>query len=563
MNSSFSKVRTSIVFFIFCCCYIFILINLYFLQIKKHHYFIQLAESQYQIRIKKTPERALIYDRNNQLLVVNQDSIAAFITPNALKEKNKLEQILACHFPKALEQLQKNSDAQFMYIKRRLSDEQYALLKKNNCADIQFLHEPARYYPHEALSHIIGITDIDNNGLFGIEWLYQQQLAGNSSIFHLEKDARSGYFHFVKQTKHEGSAGSPVHISIDNDLQFLIHEEVKKTVQEFQAQEGAALVIDPATGQMYAMVQFPTADPNNIENLNLELTKNKIATQSYELGSVIKIFLALAAIEEGVVQPDEYIDCENKKVTYVNGVKISTWPHGHGLITFSEVIQYSNNIGAAKVGLRLGPTLYEHYTRLGFGKKTALDWPGEQKGFVNPPHLWTKPSIISLSFGYEISATLLQLAQAFCIIANDGIAVQPTLEINKPLPEYQPACYSKKTIDTIKDILEKTVTSGTARQAALKGYKVMCKTGTANKVIHGIYNTEHNIYTCAGIIEKNSYKRVIVTFINEAQGNNLFASKVAVPLFERIAERLLIHDHIIFEDNYVQSQIVRYYNDPC
>jgi cell division protein FtsI (penicillin-binding protein 3) len=274
-----------------------------------------------------------------------------------------------------------------------------------------------------------------------------------------------------------------------------------------------------------------------------------VITEAYELGSVIKVLAALAALEEKVVTEDELIDCQHSKTAYVEGRKINTVPSSvAGIIPFTEVIEKSNNIGTAKVAMRVGTKIYDHYTRLGFGKKTGIELPGEHKGFVNHPNNWSKQSIISLSYGYEISATLLQLGHAFCLIARDGYPVKPTCVLD-PKPHMPDApserLYSHETMEIMRRILENTTLRGTAKKAGIKGYRVMSKTGTANMLIDGQYNPTKNIFTCAGIIEKDDYQRVIVVFIKETQKKNMYASTVAAPLFERIAEKTLIHDKII------------------
>ncbi len=541
------KIRASFVFLFFCSLYIIILCNLYSIQIRQRNFFTNLGKQQYNISIKRTPERALIYDRTGQPLVINKSALSAFILPKKIESIEALEQFLKKQFPQALERLYKHQDDHFMFVKRRLTDEQLKLIQQKNITDIHLLKEPSRFYPIESAGHIVGITDVDNVGLFGAELMFNTHLAGKPTTVSLEKDARSGHFYFSKNTKEVGLEGTSIKLTIDADLQFLAYENLLQTVKKFNAQEGAVLIMNPANGDILAIAQWPTFDPNNTASLTIEHTKNKSITDVYELGSVMKVFVTLAALEEGVVTPDELIDCENVKMTYINGTQVNTWKE-HGVIPFCEVIQESNNIGIVKIAQRLGPKLYDHYKRLGFGTKTGLPWPGQQAGFVNPPHNWSKPSIISLSFGYEITANLLQLAQAFSMIANNGYPVTPRiiLEPTQPTPtENAGPLYSAESIQTLSEMLEKTVTHGTAYRAALKGYTVRGKTGTANLLIDGKYSSDHNTFTFAGIIEKDDYKRVIVTFIKDSEQKNLYASSVAVPLFEKVAENVLIHDKIV------------------
>lgn len=541
------KLRTGIIFLLFCFGYFLILFNLYSIQIKQKSFFCNLAKQQYNVTITNTPERALIYDRRKQPLALNKHSLSAFIMPKKVEHVEQLEQFLKKQFPQAWQRWVNHPDAHFLYVKRKLTPEQITLLEEKNLADIKLLKEPNRFYPIEPAGPLVGITDIDNVGQFGIEMLFNQQLAGIPTTYCLEKDARSGHFYFTKSTKQEGTDGQPITLTIDGDLQFLAHENVKEIVEKFNAQEGAVVIMDPDMGEILAMAQYPDFDPNDTTSLAIECTKNKSLTDVHELGSVMKVFVALAALEENLVEPDELIDCANTKTTLLNGVRVNTW-RAHGIIPFAQVIQNSNNIGIAKVAMRLGAKLYDHYQRLGFGTKTGLSWPGEQVGFVNAPKNWSKPSIVSLSFGYEITANLVQLARAFSVIANNGYLINPKLFLdNKETEDKSTAqpLYSPSTLEAIKDILEKTVTQGTARRAALSGYRVMGKTGTANLVIDGAYNPDRNRYTFGGIIEKGSYKRVIVTYVHNAASKNLYASQIAAPLFMKVAENLVIHERML------------------
>ena len=544
MKADGLKLRASVIFFIFLALYFIIVLNLYYIQIYQADFFNQLGLQQYHVTQTKTPARALIYDRSGQPLAINQDCLSAFILPKQLKSRETLEKFLQTHFPHAYAQLQEKSNKQFMYIKRNLSQAQQELIATSAIPDIQLLHEPHRFYTTTTTAPIIGITDIDNKGLFGIELQYNSLIAGVQTIFCLDKDARSGFFHFKKETTNEGKEGTPIHLTIDSNLQFLVEEAVKDAVQKFKATEGCALVINPKNGEILAMVTYPHFDPNDTIPADLELTKNKIVTEAYELGSVMKTFVALAALQEGVVTADELIDCKNLKTTYIDGRKINTWAP-HGTIPFTEVIARSNNIGIAIIAKRLGETLFDHYMRIGFSKKTGITFPGESKGFVNPPHQWSKQSIISLSYGYEISATLLQLASSFCMIANDGYAITPTLILSQNNKPTDKQLYATEHIHTLKNILTSGTNYGTSRRAHIEGYRIMCKTGTANMLINGQYQNDQNLFTCAGIVEKDTYQRVIVTFVKQAHGENLFASTVAAPLFERVAQRVIINDKVI------------------
>ncbi|HEV2601606.1 MAG TPA: penicillin-binding protein 2 [Candidatus Babeliales bacterium] len=543
-----NRPRITFIFFICCIVYAIIGYRLYYIQIAHHDFYAQLGTNQYNTTVTIAPARAAILDRSGkQFLALNTMRMAAFCLPSQIKDRTIVRNFLVDHFPSSVQRFDTNHNQLFMYVERRLSDEQIMLIQNSNIPDIHLLQEPSRYYPCPYTGHITGITNVDNVGIMGIELLYNIQLAGTPSSYLLEKDARSGHYHFTKTTKQQGHVGQAIQLTIDSTLQFLVHEELQKTVDQFQAQEGAAIILNPLNGEILAMACIPTFDPNNTKSLNMAYTKNRLITESYELGSVIKVFAALAALDEHVVTLDEPINCDNVVTSYVQGRKINTVRSSvAGEIPFCQVIEKSNNIGIAKVVTRLGPKLYDHYIRLGFGTKTGIEFPGEQSGFVNPPENWSKQSIFSLSYGYEINATLLQLACAFAIIANNGYAIQPTLIMDQKKPtKKSEKLYSDETLANIRQILENTVLRGSAKKAQMKGYTVLGKTGTAKLLDNGSYSDTKNMYTCVGLVQKGEYQRVIVTCIKESPLPRLYASTVAVPLFERIAGKTVIHDKII------------------
>ncbi|TET06936.1 penicillin-binding protein 2 [Candidatus Dependentiae bacterium] len=547
MNSNYTKPRLVFLFLLFCLFYSAIIANLYRIQIKKHIFYANLAERQYSATVVTTPPRAPIFDRNGNYLALNKDSFAAFLLPKKCSNFDALREYLAQQFPQTLERLDSNRTSNFFYIKRKLSNEEIKNITKSGINDIKLLKEPHRFYPSAACASIIGLTDIDNKGILGLELHYDSLLSGQPTTYFLERDARLGHFYFKKETWQEGKSGQSITLTIDSALQFLVAEELKEILKQFEAKEGTVIVMDPQSGDILAMVSLPNFNPNNTEVLQIKQTKNKALSERYELGSVIKIFAALAALEEEVVSTDELIDCQNKKTTYIDGRKVNT-VKAHGSIPFAEVIARSNNIGTATVVKRLDTKLYDHYVRLGFINKTNIPLPAEQQGFINHPTHWSKQSIFSLSYGYEIAITLLQLARAFCLIANNGTPVQPQL-IKEPALRLPPSdhqqLYSQKSIDAIKDILEQTTTYGTARRTAIQGYRIMSKTGTANMLENGKYVPNKNLFTCAGIVQKGDYQRVIVAFVKESSQRRLFAATVAAPLFERVAEKVVIHDRII------------------
>jgi len=537
------KYRLSILFLALTLLYGGIIIRLYLIQITYSSFFQSLGDQQYLMNVIKTPHRALIYDRHCIPLARNKFFTSAFIIPLRLRQKDALISFLTTHFPEAAQRLKEHPKAPFLYIRRRISEQEERMLRSSELVDILFLEEPGRWYPQESAAPLVGLTTIDNEGSAGIELLYNEQLRGVASLVTLKRDARQGHhFYFERHLTKAGQEGTPVTLTIDSTLQFLTHEAVKSSVETWNATEGMAITIDPATGDILAMVSYPCCDPNDTRHLILEHLNNRVVTETYEFGSVMKVFLALAALAEEVVTLDTPFNCYNTKHIVLGGMKLSTW-HEHGILPFTEVIAKSNNIGTAQVALLLQENLYHHYKRCGFGEKRG-NFMGEQAGHITAPKTWSSQSLASLSYGYEIRATLLQLACALCMIARKGIHVTPRLIMtDTPQPDHH--VYSPDVIEKLEKILTHTVEEGTAFRARIPGCHIMGKTGSANLLVDGSYDPHKSIFTFAGIITHNTYQRVIVVCIKEPQQHGIFSSQVAVPLFKKIAEATLIHEGII------------------
>lgn len=531
------------ILFVFFVLYVIIAVRLYLVQIHQRDFFKILAQQQYVTEIKTQPPRAIIYDKQGVPLVFNKEIFSAFIVPSQLQNREQTKAFLKKNFKHVYKEIKRKTKRHFLWIERHLSDEQLERIKKSGVPDIHLLAETCRFYPFPAMAHVIGFTDIDNIGIAGVELQFNDRIGGTPTTFILEKDARSGYFYFKRNVKKEGSHGNGVQLTINRNLQFLAYEELKQSVEKHEAKSGAVLIMDPDSGHILSMVSYPGFDANQKGISSFEETKNIVVTECFELGSVMKVVTALAALEEGVVTFDEEFDCEGR-VGYVDGFRVENWK-SLGIIPFWDVISRSSNVGTAKVAKRLGPKLYYHLQRLGFGSCTGIQFPGERSGFVNPPYNWSRYSIIVMSFGYEIMATLLQLGKAFSVIANDGYAVQPVLIINKQerkhfLQKKRNRLYKKTVVDQLKDIL--TLKGWLSQLYSIKGYNVMGKTGTSRLVKDGQYSKKNHIYTFGGIVEKDNYRRVIITFIKEPKATNLWATQVTVPLFHRVAERMIIYD---------------------
>ena len=536
MHSSY-RVPCTILFFLFSIAYLIIISNVITIAVVNGAWYRQLATRQYATTIMNYSARAPINDRSGKALALNVQHFSACVEPRSVQDPQSLIAFLESHFPEAAVRFKSHNQDAFMYIKRHLTDEQVTLIENCSSCDITLLPEQGRWYPLSCASLVLGTTDSDNNGIEGIEVAFNQALRGTPSIYLLEREARTSRY-FTKVIKSFGTPGIPVSLTLDSTLQFLVSQELENTCVEFNAQLVNAIVINPINGEILAMAQH--AHPES----GIATVRNTTLCDAYEMGSVIKVCTALAALAEGVVTFDELIDCKNKKTAIIDGRTINTTIAG-GVLPFWQVIAQSNNIGTAQVAKRLDTKLYDHLVRMGFGHKTGIELPGEATGFINPPDNWSKHSIISLSYGYEINNTLMQLARFFCTIATNGLLITPHILYEPTRSDSYVRVYEQEPVRQVNAILEKTTLEGTARRAAIKGYTVRCKTGTANLLEHGIYNPDKNLFTCAGIIQKDDYCRVIVVMVKEIGPKNKFASQVAAPLFERIAQKTLIKDAVI------------------
>ncbi len=541
------KIRVFVVFLCFIMLFAIIAIRLFLIQIRQKNFFKVLAKHQYELEITLNPPRAFIYDSSGRFpLAFNREVPSAFIVPHQLATPDKTLSFLKRQYPDVYQRIKQNPDKQFLWLDRKLTQQKHEKLVKLGLKDIHFIGEHQRFYPLQAAAQVVGFTDIDNVGTAGIELGFSKRLSGLPSRVKFEKDARSGSFYFEKEIQRQGQRGSPVTLTVDRALQAIAYHELRQSVETLQAKSGSVIIMDPETGHIQALANYPAFDPNQKSVPSLEMMKNNAVCECFELGSVMKAFCALAAFEEGAVSFDEPIDCEGR-YGYVDGVKIENptitllnrLAEKNNILPFNEVVRYSSNVGIAKIAKRLGPRFYLHLRRLGFGTKTNIEFPGERTGFVNPPERWSRPSLIVMSFGYELMASPIQLAKAFSVIANGGYDVQPSLIKSEEKKQTRRKLYKDQSINDMKNIMEKV-----CERHQMPGVRVMGKTGTARCIKDGRYSAQDHIYTFAGIVEKGDYRRVVITFVKEPAKASLWASETALPLFAKVAERMVVHDMV-------------------
>jgi cell division protein FtsI (penicillin-binding protein 3) len=521
------------------------------LQVYRSPWLAQKASSQYEQSLKSTGKRGTVYDRNLREMAVTIDVTSIAARPSKIKHPKAASRALAKIFKADRRRILKKlkSKGPFVWIKRQASPKETAAVKALDLDGIEFVPERNRFYPNKTLaSQAIGFTGLDGYGLEGIEFSYDQYLRGSASKHTVFKDALGKVFNEA-QKKEGRSGGHNIILTIDRAIQYITESALEETVKEYSARSGMAIVMESQTGAILALAHVPLFNPNAYMDFNKELWRNRAITDPFEPGSTMKIFSAAAAIESGNIKASTIFYCENG--AYKIGRNVVHDIKKHGWLSLQQIIKYSSNIGAVKISEKVGSKrLYVMFRKFGFGTKTEIDSPGETAGSLAHYKNWATVDTGAISFGYGISVSAIQLITAVSAIANDGILMKPyfvqaiTDQNNELLKQFQPQTVrrviSKKTARIVKTIM-KTVTTkgGTGVNAALEGYTVGGKTGTARKLDkNGTYSTTTHIASFVGFTPAENPKLSILVIIDEPKGK-YYGGTVAAPVFRRIAREAL------------------------
>lgn len=488
---------------------------------------------QYFKKVNNVKKRGSIYDRNNKLLAYTKQSYSIYCSPSIFLSDNSLN-FIKKYFQKAYEKIQESiinkNKLLFCYLKRNINEKELKEFKLQNFKDIFLINEFQRKYSCNFLSPIIGNVDIDLIGISGLEFLLENKIKHENNFKNINKLE-------CLNLNENKKIINDIKITLDKDLSLMIFDLIHKCLKENFSESIYAIVLNPKNGDIISYSQAPILD-------DVGLNKPLFITDSHEMGSVMKSFLALSALNENKVLLYDIIDCKNSKSAYVDKLLVNTWK-ANGKITFKEVIQQSNNIGTAQIGITLGESFYKNYCKLGFGKKTNIELPGEANGFINHPNNWSKRSLISLSFGYEISATLLQLAVAWSVFTNKGKKISPRILLNTEIKESE-ELFSNDIIEKCREIFSYDKSRTPKRfHELLNNISIFAKTGTARIIENGEYQENKNIYTCIGHIENDKQKRIIAVFIKFSNKKNIYAVSIALPLFLEIANLLYVREYKI------------------
>ncbi|MDP6711307.1 MAG: penicillin-binding protein 2 [Nitrospinaceae bacterium] len=565
MNQNSLKGRLILVSILFALFGAGIVGRLFFLQVMQHDDLVSRSEKQHQRTVEIHYGRGSVFDRNMNELATNIKVESVYATPQEVVDKKRAARVLA----KALNLNHKsiykklNSKRHFVWLKRQVLPAEIARLRKSSLPGINFISEDKRFFPkRELASGVVGFTGVDNQGLEGIEQRYDSTLKGNVVKAVMEKDARGKLVQFNKQANGQVSGSRSVVLTIDEVIQFFTEHHLKKQVAKHQAESGVAIVMNPNTGELYAIANVPQYNPNNFSAYKRNLRRNHAVSSVYEPGSIFKPIVAAASIDAGVARPQDTFFCENGKFKVGNKTVGEAVNHKYGWLTLQNIIIKSSNIGSIKIARQLGKQSYYDYIRkFGFGQKTGIELPGEEGGLLHELSAWDPMSLASISFGQGIGVTPLQMTNAISAIANGGTLMVPRItrailkdgQIEKRFePKAVRRVVSIQSSRQVIDILKHVVKDGTGKNAAVKGYEVAGKTGTAQKydAKTGRYSKTAYVSSFIGFAPADAAKVAILVMIDNPKGAH-YGGSVAAPVFSNIARETLRYLNVPSSDQRV------------
>jgi cell division protein FtsI (penicillin-binding protein 3) len=532
--------------------------RLVYLQVFQHAELMTRADRQQMRTVVPPAKRGEIFDRKGRVMAYSVDADTIAAVPTDIDDPADVAaQVCGALDGCGAERRQAIARslarrAPFAYIARQVTPDEARRVRALALPGVTLLKESRRYYPNSELAaHVIGYVGLDNVGLGGIESAYDSQIRGKEGKILIQTDAkRHAIFSRVERP---ATAGAGVELTIDQYLQHVAERELRVGVEENHAAGGTAIVMDPHTGEILALANWPTFNPNAFAKADEDARRNRAIQSLYEPGSTFKIVTASAALEQHVITPETMIETSPGFITFP-GRKPIYDTHHYGLIPFTDVIVKSSNVGAIKVGLKLGPErLGDYISRFGFGQTLGPDFRGETAGIVWSPAQLNDSALASVSMGYQVGVTPLQMVTAASVVANGGRRLQPRvvrafikdgrrLEVaHKQVLE----SITEDTAATMTTIMEQVVERGTARAAQIPGYTIAGKTGTAAKLVNGRYQKSDYNASFVGFIPSRKPALTILVVIDSPHGNGYTGGAVSAPVFKRIAEAAVTYLGIV------------------
>jgi cell division protein FtsI/penicillin-binding protein 2 len=523
--------------------------RLAYLQLFRYSEYYSRAQHQQQLIVDVSAHRSEIFDRNLNPLAMSVPVDSAFAVPSEISDPRMVARLIGKVLEVPAEEIAARLAASrsFAWIARKLPPEKAERVAAMNLRGIYFQREGERFYPkRELAAHVLGYVDIDEKGLGGVEYSLDDSIRSKAGKMLILTDARRRWY---DSTDKAPEAGTSVVLTLDEKIQYIAEKELAQAIHDTQAKAGTVIVENPTTGELLAVANWPTFNPNAAKDSNSESRMDRAASALYEPGSVFKIVTLSAAIDQGITKADELIDCQNGAIV-IAGHRIRDHKP-YGMLTVSQVLENSSDVGAIKIGLRLGaPKFYDYIRAFGFGQSTGVDLPGESRGLLRRLDNWTPVSVGSISMGQEIGVTPLQMTAAVSVVANGGLLVRPhvvramrqgtQMTASPETPSRR--VIRETTAATMRRMLEGVVLNGTGKFARLDGYTSAGKTGTAQKfdISTGHYSAHQLIASFVGFAPINTPAVTIYVQLDSPVGPHE-GGMVAAPAFKRIAEQVLAY----------------------
>jgi cell division protein FtsI (penicillin-binding protein 3) len=529
--------------------------RLVYLQVFSYGKFVKQAGHQQQRAIPLTAKRGVIYDRDGHELAMSVMVDSAFAVPTEVKDLPTavalITRITGEDYNVVLADCRAHKT--FCWVARKASDETIERINSLHLQGIHFQKEPKRFYPARDLAaQVLGSVGMEDSGQSGIEHEYDEQLSGRPGKMFISVDARKQWFSDVET---QPTPGENIVLTIDKNIQYIAEKELEQGIHDTQAIAGTVIVENPHTGEVLALANRPTFNPNIRKQVTPGALTNRAVSYVYEPGSAFKVVTISAALEEKLTNPDELIDCQMGAIVY-NGMRIRD-SKAHGVLPVWGVLAESSNVGTIKIALRLGEDRYYKYIRaFGLGQQTGIELPGETRGITKPPSRWSKVSIAAISIGQEVGVSPIQLSAVMSTIANDGVYVAPRIVAGTAPPQgglqtvaFHPAegrrVISPYTAAEMRSMMQKVILEGTARRASLDGYTAGGKTGTGQKIdpATGAYSKTKYNATFAGFAPLNNPQIVVAVILDSPIGLHQ-GGQVSAPVFRRITQQVLEYLHV-------------------
>jgi cell division protein FtsI/penicillin-binding protein 2 len=517
------------------------------LQVSDYTWFRARAERQQQAEIELSPLRGIVYDRNGSELARSVEAKSLYASPSEITDPDGVADKLARLLDIDRDSLYKRltSSQVLVAVKRKLSEKEVSAVAQFNLPGFRFINEMKRYYVSgQTAAHVLGFVDIEERGQGGLELSYDKLIRGEGGRLTLDVDAlKKSYDHSIE----ESTPGANITLTIDTTIQRYAEQALSEAIHQHHARGGTIVIIKPSTGEILALANYPTFDPNNVSDSTEIERRNRAVESSFEPGSIFKLVTYSAALEEHLINPDSKIDCGGGEIRIADRI---VHDHPYGVLTAAQALAKSSNVAAIKLGMRLGnERLGRYIEQFGFGRRTGIELPAEARGLFRPASEWSPTTIGSIPMGHEIGVTAVQAVAAYACIANDGEYVKPHI-INRivsssgeMLDENQPETrqvVSRATASMLRRMLEGVVMQGTGKAAQMGGYSAAGKTGTAQKVDEKTrrYSQIKYVASFAGFAPVENPEVACIVSIDEPVGAH-HGGDVAAPIFARVVSDAL------------------------